>query len=76
MDFIAALGDDKYYLQSTLNMEDEDKRKNEKRSLYGINDSFRKLVITRNGLKPSRDEKGIVTMDLFDFLLDPESLKY
>lgn len=76
VDFIAALGDDKYYLQSTLNMEDEDKRKNEKRSLYGINDSFRKLVITRNGLKPSRDEKGIVTMDLFDFLLDPESLKY
>ena len=41
-----------------------------------IDDSFKKIVITRNGLKVTRDEKGIVTMDLLDFLMDGNSLDY
>jgi hypothetical protein len=52
------------------------KKEQEKKSLYYIDDSFKKIVITRNGLKATRDEKGIVTMDLFDFLMDGNSLDY
>ena len=40
----------------------------EKKSLCNIDDSFKKIVITKNNLKPAVDEKGIVTVDLFDFL--------
>lgn len=68
VDFIATLGDQKFYVQSALDMRDEKKEEQEKRSLYYINDSFRKVVITKNGLKPMQDEKGVYTVDLFDFL--------
>lgn len=74
VDFIAVLGSRKYYVQSALSMNDPEKAVQEKKSLYYIDDSFKKIVVTRNGLRTSRDEKGIVTMDLFDFLCDENSL--
>lgn len=76
VDFIANLGSKKYYIQSALSMESYEKKEQEKKSLYYIDDSFKKIVITRNGLKVTRDEKGIVTMDLFEFLLNDDSLDY
>lgn len=74
VDFIAVFGSRKYYVQSALSMRDPEKAVQEKKSLYYIDDSFKKIVVTRNGLKESRDEKGIVTIDLFDFLCDKNSL--
>ena len=76
VDFIANLGSRKYYIQSALSLETTEKKNQEKKSLYYIDDSFKKIVITRNGLKVTRDEKGIVTMDLFDFLMNEYSLEY
>ena len=76
VDFIANLGSKKYYIQSALSMESYEKKEQEKKSLYYIDDSFKKIVITRNGLKVTRDEKCIVTMDLFEFLLNDDSLDY
>ena len=69
VDFIASFKDQKYYVQSALDMSEKAKEDQEKKSLYYINDSFRKIVITKNGLKPQTDEKGVITVDLFDFLL-------
>lgn len=74
VDFVASLGQQKLYVQSALSVNDADKRRQETRPLYCIDDSFRKIVVTRNGLKPSVDEMGIVTVDLFDFLLDRENV--
>lgn len=68
VDFIAAKADRKIYLQSALDMKGSQKEMQEKKSLYAIDDSFQKIVITKNGLKPSMDEQGILTVDLFDFL--------
>lgn len=68
VDFIASIGEKKIYLQSALVMTDADKQIQEKKSLYYIDDSFRKIVVTKNGLKPSQDEKGVITVDLYDFL--------
>ena len=48
----------------------------EKKSLHHIEDSFKKIVVTKNGLKLSRDEKGVVTMDIYEFLLNEDSLDY
>lgn len=70
VDFIANKGNNKYYIQSALYLGDQAKSLQEKKSLYYIDDSFKKIVITKNGLKPMYDEKGIMTIDLFDFLLD------
>jgi hypothetical protein len=70
VDFVATKGNEKYYIQSALSMSDPEKQLQEKRSLYYIDDSFKKIVVSRTGLKPSFDEKGILVVDLFDFLLD------
>lgn len=76
VDFIATLGSKKYYIQPALAMDTAQKAVQEKKSLYCIDDSFKKIVVTRNGLHPLRDEKGIVAMDLFDFLMDETSLDW
>lgn len=74
VDFIATLGSRKYYIQSALSLETPQKTQQEKKSLYYIDDSFKKMLVTRNGLKVMRDEKGVVTMDLFDFLMNSDSM--
>lgn len=74
IDFIATLGSEKYYIQSSLAMTTEEKSLQEKRSLYYIDNSFEKIVVTKNGLHATRDNRGVITMDLFDFLLNEDSL--
>ncbi len=39
-------------------------------------DSFKKIIVTGNDIKPRRNENGIVTMGILDFLLNPNSLDY
>ncbi len=74
VDFVANSGNNRYYIQSALDMPTREKIEQETRSLRGISDSFRKIVIVRDRIKPRRDEYGILTLGLFDFLLHPESL--
>lgn len=57
-------------------MNDTQVLEREKKSLYYINDSFKKIIITKDGLGVRRDEKGFVIVDIFDFLLDKNVLKY
>lgn len=76
VDFIATSGSRKYYVQSALSLDSPEKQIQEKKSLYYIDDSFRKIIVTKNGLNVIRDEKGISTIDLFDFLLHENSLDY
>jgi len=74
VDFVATLGSRKYYIQSALSIPSLEKQMQEKKSLYYIDDSFKKIVVTKNNLGVLRDEKGVVTMDLFEFLLNENSL--
>ena len=76
VDFIANKGNNKIYIQSALSMPDEEKREQEKRSLLKINDSFKKFIITKDYIKTLRDENGIIIMNIYDFLLDLNSLNY
>ena len=75
VDFIATLGNRKYYIQSALSLESSEKRLQEVKSLYYIDDSFKKIIVTKNGLNTSVDEKGVVIIDLFEFLLNQNSLE-
>ena len=75
VDFVATKGSEKYYIQSAYSIPDEAKEAQEKNSLLKIDDSFRKLIIVHDDIKLRRDDKGIVTMNVYDFLEDLGSLK-
>ena len=74
IDFIANKGDNKYYIQSAFNASLPEKREQEERSLIKVNDSFKKIIVVRDDIKPYRDDNGVLTIGLFDFLLETNSL--
>ena len=73
VDFVVNRGDERCYIQSTLSIDDPDKKKQEVASLLHIPDSFKKIVVVKDYIKPWRDEHGIQYVGVEDFLLD-ESL--
>ncbi len=75
IDFVANMGSRRYYIQSAFQIPDQEKERQEKESLNNVNDSFKKIVLVRDVVKISRDEKGIVTMSIYDFLMDKDSLE-
>lgn len=75
VDFVANSGSKRYYIQSALNLPSEEKIRQEKASLLEIKDSFKKIIIVKDGLPVRRDRDGIVTMDVFDFLMNEDSLE-
>ena len=76
VDFVANKGSKRYYIQSAYMIPDEEKREQEIRSLLKIDDSFKKIVITSHAPAPLYDDHGILTMSIYDFLLNPESLDF
>ena len=74
VDFVANKGNKRYYIQSAYEMPTEEKLRNEKRSLIKVNDSFKKIIVVKDNIRPQTDENGIVTIGLINFLLDENSL--
>lgn len=74
VDFVCNKGSKRVYIQSAYRMPDEEKVKQEKRSLELISDSFKKIVIVGEHTKPWQDENGIKTISIYDFLLNPDSI--
>lgn len=72
VDFVCNLGSSRYYIQSAYSLPDEAKRIQEIRPFRKIDDSFKKIVITRDIVQPYYDDYGILTVSIYDFLLDPE----
>lgn len=75
VDFVANSGSRRYYLQSAYALGTQDKEEQEKRPFLRLGDSFKKIILIRDSIKVRRDENGIVTMGLLDFLLKPDSLE-
>ena len=74
VDFVANRGSKRYYIQFAYALSDVAKREQESASLRRISDSFKKIIIVKDVVNTTRDEFGVVTMGLFDFLLNPDSL--
>lgn len=74
VDFVVNKGAERIYIQSAFRMPTEDKVVQEKRSLLNTNDNFRKIIIVGDDIKRKTDEQGIITISLYDFLLDPHSI--
>ena len=68
------LGSQRYYIQSALSMPTPEKQIQEKTSLINVADSFKKIIIVKDIVNVKRDENGIVTMSIYDFLLKENSL--
>ena len=75
IDFIANQGSRRYYIQSAFSIPDEEKREQEKASLINVGDSFKKIIIVKDVVKPWHDDDGKLTISLYDFLLDEKSLE-
>lgn len=74
IDFVCNLGSRKYYVQSAYRMPDEAKIKQEEASLRRVDDSFKKIVILGEDILVRRNDAGITTIGIYDFLLNPNSL--
>ena len=74
VDFVVNRGNDRYYIQSALTIADPEKKKQEIASLLRIPDSFKKIVVVRDYLKPYKDENGIQYVGIEHFLRDESIL--
>ena len=75
VDFVCNLGSARYYIQSAYSLPDEAKRAQEIRPFRKIDDSFKKIVITKDIVPPHYDEYGILTVNIYDFLLESDCLE-
>lgn len=75
IDFICNLGSKRYYIQSAYRMESDEKMKQERASLIKVGDSFKKIIIIGEESPVIRDEAGITTISIYDFLLKDNSLE-
>lgn len=74
VDFVCNQGNKRYYIQSAYSVPTAEKMQQEQASLDCIGDSFKKIIVTQDRAKPWRTEKGYLVINIFDFLLDSDSL--
>lgn len=75
IDFVCNQGSRRYYIQSAYQMLDENKIRQEEASLRNVDDSFKKIIVVADNIIIRRNEAGITTMGIYDFLLKANSLE-
>lgn len=75
IDFVCNQGSKRYYIQSAYKMDTDEKRRQECLSLSKVDDSFKKIVIVADDQLVHRDDHGITTICLKDFLTQPQALE-
>lgn len=75
VDFVVNKGSKRFYIQSALSIADSEKKEQEIESLKRIPDSFSKIVVVGEYLKPWQDDNGITYMGIEQFLLDENVLR-
>ena len=75
VDFVCNLGSKRYYIQSAYRMESDEKMRQERASLLRVDDSFKKIIVIGEESPVIRDESGITTLGIYDFLLKDNSLE-
>lgn len=75
VDFVCNLGSARYYIQSAYSLPDEEKLLQETKPFRKIDDSFKKILVTKDIVPKHYDEHGILTLNIYDFLLDTASIE-
>lgn len=70
VDFVCNKGSERVYIQSAYSLPDEEKQKQEQRSLTLTDDSFTKIIITTDDIPTHLMPTGITMMNVFDYLLN------
>ena len=70
VDFVCNKGSERVYIQSAYSLPDEEKQKQEQRSLTLTDDSFTKIIITTDDIPTHLMQTGITMMNVFDYLLN------
>ncbi len=68
-------GSQRYYIQSAYSLPSPEKIEQEFRPLRHIPDSFKKIVLVHEDILIRRDNDGIVTMGMREFMLNERSLE-
>lgn len=74
IDFVANKNSKRYYIQSALNIDSEDKKEQETKSLNKITDSFKKIVVVKDNIIPWHDEQGLLYIGIQQFLLEENAI--
>ena len=74
VDFVCNQGSKRYYIQSALNLDTEEKTLQETKSLNNIGDNFKKIVVVKDNIKLWRNDAGILIIGIQEFLLNKNSL--
>jgi hypothetical protein len=74
IDFVCNKGSQRYYVQSAFALPTEEKVAQEQRPLLKVGDGFKKVIITKEGFEPHYTGDGILMMNVYDFLLNHNSL--
>ena len=74
IDFVCNQGSNRYYIQSALNIDDEEKKAQELRPLLNVRDFFKKIIIVKDDIVPWHNEEGVLIIGIKDFLLREDSL--
>ena len=75
VDFVCNLGFKRYYIQSVYSLPTAEKQEQETRPLRKIDDSFKKIIVTKDIVPTAYDENGVLTMNVYDFLLNRAALE-
>lgn len=75
IDFVANMGNNRFYIQSALHLDTQEKREQETQSLNRIHDSFKKIVVVKDDIEPWQDDKGIQYIGIEQFLLEKDWLR-
>lgn len=75
IDFVANRGNNRFYIQSALYVDTQEKREQETQSLNRIHDSFKKIVVVKDDIEPWQDDKGIRYIGIEQFLLEKDWLR-
>ena len=75
VDFVCNKGSKRFYIQSAYALPDKEKMEQEQRSLVNTGDGFKKIIIAKDAVTPLYNEKGILVMSVYDFLLNPDSME-
>ena len=76
VDFVCNQADKRYYIQVAYTIDSEDKIKQEQKSLLHIDDAFKKIIITKDSIKPHYNNYGVYIIGLYDFLLNNDILNF
>lgn len=76
VDFVCNLASRRYYIQSAYRIDSDEKMAQEQASFSHINDSFKRIVILGGHTPSYHNDKGVLFISIYDFLLNDNALEW